>query len=442
MSNASTSIPASYVVYNDGQKYHADPQGIAGASSSINSDAATVINAALSALASGGQLFLKSGTYTIASGLISSNSLVSIIGESKESTILAAASTLSADMLTLNGVGCLVRNLTFDGSNSTGGSLFKAGNSSNTTRLTIADNNLINPSASGINLQSQAGVCFVYANRIQSFFSPVNKTSTGSGIGLNGNADGHVFQNDVGGFISASGILMNNCSDFSITGNQIYVNLRGIDCYLPSVARITGNNISTNRSMGLLIHADLAGTWKEVAVTGNTVRNNGTSSANTQDGIQLSTDGVHPISGIVIDSNTCADIQGSATQRYGINVLDTGVQNCRISNNICFGNVSAQINLGAVGTGLSVYGNLGFNPQGVAAISVGASPFTYTNNDGVPEAIYITPGSGGTISQIAKNSVNLLNANLAGQATVWLEPGEAVIVTYATATAVMNKDRK
>jgi copper-binding protein NosD len=314
----------------------------------------------------------------------------------------------------------------------------------NTTRLTIADCNIINPSASGLNIRSNAGVCFIYGNRIQSFFSPVNKVSTGSGISLNGNADGHVFQNDVGGFITAgqAGILLNNISDFAITGNQIYVNSRGIDAYLPSVLRITGNNISTNRSMGLLLHADLAGTWKEVTVTGNTVRNNGTISANTQDGIQLATDGVHPISGIVIDSNTCADVQGSATQRYGINVLDTGVQNCRISNNICFGNVSAQINLGAVGTGLSVYGNIGFNPQGVAVISVTASPFTYTNNDGVPEAVYITPGSGGTISQIAKNAVNLLNANLAGQATVWLEPGEAVTITYATATAVMNKDRK
>jgi hypothetical protein len=93
-------------------------------------------------------------------------------------------------------------------------------------------------------------------------------------------------------------------------------------------------------------------------------------------------------------------------------------------------------------TNLMISKLVGYTPQGIASIVVGASPFTYTNNDGVSEAIYTTPASTGTVSQISKNSVNKLNANLAGVDTTWLEPGEAMIVTWATAAPTMLKDRK
>ena len=80
----------------------------------------------------------------------------------------------------------------------------------------------------------------------------------------------------------------------------------------------------------------------------------------------------------------------------------------------------------------------GLNGLGVAAITVTASPFTYTNNDGVPEAVYITNVGGGTVSDISKNSISI---SPTAPFTVWLEPGEAVVVTY-TGTIGMNKDRK
>lgn len=91
-------------------------------------------------------------------------------------------------------------------------------------------------------------------------------------------------------------------------------------------------------------------------------------------------------------------------------------------------------------TGSSIAGmvfenNPGFNPQGINAITVTASPFTYTNADRVREAVYIF---GGTVSQVAKNSVNLFTAT---NCTVWLEPEEAVTVTYSVAPT-MKADRK
>ena len=83
--------------------------------------------------------------------------------------------------------------------------------------------------------------------------------------------------------------------------------------------------------------------------------------------------------------------------------------------------------------------NAGFNPQGVAAITPGASPYTYTNNDGVPEVIHI---DGGTITTVAKNAITLYSfGGTAARCAVWLEPGEAVTVTY-TVVPTVNKDRK
>lgn len=60
---------------------------------------------------------------------------------------------------------------------------------------------------------------------------------------------------------------------------------------------------------------------------------------------------------------------------------------------------------------------------------------TYTNNDGVPEAIYI---DGGTVSAIAKNAITVYTST--GK-TISLEPGEAVTVTYSV-LPVLNRDRK
>ncbi len=75
----------------------------------------------------------------------------------------------------------------------------------------------------------------------------------------------------------------------------------------------------------------------------------------------------------------------------------------------------------------------GVNPIGVSSITVGASPFTYTNNDGVREGLYIT---GGTVTGITKNGVAL-----GVLTTLLLEPGEQVIVSY-TSIPNMFKDRK
>src|SRR3990167_3236250 len=123
---------------------------------------------------------------------------------------------------------------------------------------------------------------------------------------------------------------------------------------------------------------------------------------------------------------TAIDLQGSANT------------NVRIRGN-SFSNVTTTINnLGSVTSGLQILQNLGFNPQGVAAITVTASPFTYTNNDGVPEEVHI---DGGTITTVVKNAITLYSfGGTAARCAVWLEPGEALTVTY-TVAPTMNKNR-
>jgi hypothetical protein len=77
-----------------------------------------------------------------------------------------------------------------------------------------------------------------------------------------------------------------------------------------------------------------------------------------------------------------------------------------------------------------------FAPPAAAAITVGASPFTYTNSDGYAETVGVI---GGTVSNIAKAPDGVTFTQVCSTNTaVQLSPGEAVQVTYSAAPT-MNK---
>ncbi len=89
-----------------------------------------------------------------------------------------------------------------------------------------------------------------------------------------------------------------------------------------------------------------------------------------------------------------------------------------------------------------------FNPQGAAAITLLASPFVYTNRDGVGEAVLLNGarGAAGTLT-VTKDLVALYSVgnNEKFHLAVWLEPSEAITVTYSSGsgdTLSMTKDRK
>ncbi len=142
------------------------------------------------------------------------------------------------------------------------------------------------------------------------------------------------------------------------------------------------------------------------------------------------------ISNVSVIGNRCFDDQSTPTQNYGVSVSQTPnvMIEILVSNNDLRGN-----GVGGIGeldcSQFRVTGNLGYNPQGVAPILVGDSPFTYTNRDGVPEAVYI---AGGTVSEISKGGTVLFTSS---PATIWLDPDESVTVTHLDPPHIL-KDRR
>jgi hypothetical protein len=67
----------------------------------------------------------------------------------------------------------------------------------------------------------------------------------------------------------------------------------------------------------------------------------------------------------------------------------------------------------------------------IATISVGASPFTWTNPESVPVMVYVSVGTVTDISVIPDGVTVLATGLLGGQ--YHLNPGQAIKVTYAVA---------
>lgn len=81
----------------------------------------------------------------------------------------------------------------------------------------------------------------------------------------------------------------------------------------------------------------------------------------------------------------------------------------------------------------------GSGPQGAAALTVTTGAFSYTNNDGQWEVLYI---AGGTVTTVVKNSVTIFShGGSAANDTVVLAPGEIVTVNNTVVPTII-KDLK
>ncbi len=280
---------------------------------------------------------------------------------------------------------------------------------------------------------------------------------------------------------AGNGIYLLDIEDSIVLGNRILNWKNGIfiDCLtrLHHVGRFVSNYISRNGDVsnpgyGILMRAtgqtigdvvisgsEIKNNWlsgvRIEALGGNTVRHcrlvhnlairdNNTSTGTGEDsaGIFLTGASTATLDDILIQGNAIGAVAGSGvfTQKYGVAVDDVNIptyNNCVLKDNNFFANLTAAL--------LDVNNKLirsrntgGLDPLGIAAITVGASPFTYTNNDGVPEAVYIFGGNI-TTPFVQKNGVTVYQA---GGGTVWLESGESVTVTWTTTAPTMNKDRK
>jgi hypothetical protein len=112
------------------------------------------------------------------------------------------------------------------------------------------------------------------------------------------------------------------------------------------------------------------------------------------------------------------------THRWGI-VLRGGTTRCHVVNNIVDPGVDGVI--ANWGDATNIIGhNIGYTPQPAADISVGPSPFTYTNNSGYVEQVSV---AGGTVSSITLRGV--LTGLTSGMFTLY--PGDSLVVTYTAA---------
>jgi hypothetical protein len=140
-------------------------------------------------------------------------------------------------------------------------------------------------------------------------------------------------------------------------------------------------------------------------------------------------------SDVKINGGSFAAIWGQPdTQRYGIAVSALAAD-VRIDGAVVTPNVSGSI---ANGSSTTVITNCrGYNPVGLAAVTVTASPFTYTAGSS-PETVYV---QGGTVTQIARpGGFVIANTTIpSGQSIpVALAPHDTVTITYSVAPTMFK----
>jgi hypothetical protein len=198
--------------------------------------------------------------------------------------------------------------------------------------------------------------------------------------------------------------------------------------------RVIGNSVRQTGSHGIRI---AGGNNNVVAL--NVVANPGTVAVKAQ-AIRIEGIASAATNRNLITRNRCLDDQTATSPSGGVsmnNAITVTATNTPTSNviegNILTDGASATV-ISDSGTTSIVRDNPGHNPQGPAAITVTASPMTYTAGS-TPEVVYV---QGGVVSSVTKAGTTL--ASVTG-AVIPLEPNEAIVVTYSAAPT-MVRDRK
>ena len=182
----------------------------------------------------------------------------------------------------------------------------------------------------------------------------------------------------------------------------------------------TGCEFTDNGENGLLASGANVKNW---IVTG------GHSSGNAASGIRAGS----ATTLFNITGHIAGPVANRGANNIGISV-DVGASNGYvIADNIVLNNTTSSISDGGTGVAARVVNNEGYN--GVAnasAVTVGASPFTYTAGH-TPETIYI---QGGTGLNVSLDAVTIFTTT---DVTVQLLPNESTTIGYSTVPTVVKK---
>lgn len=158
----------------------------------------------------------------------------------------------------------------------------------------------------------------------------------------------------------------------------------------------------------------------------NFLGNSVTAGANVSDGLAI--DG--GTNNVIVSNCIARNTYFAGTQRYGVSV-GNACNNLLIKDCILNGNGTGSFSPGTGHSGCIFKDLIGYNPVGGSAITVGASPYTYTAGP-TPETVYVIAG---TVSQIVVAGTVV---GLSTDQTISLSPNQSVQVTYSS-LPYMNK---
>jgi hypothetical protein len=294
--------------------------------------------------------------------------------------------------------------------------------------LTV-DHNIINSSDNGIS--TQASHSTVDHNIINAVTSGIAFISNGT----NTPTSTVIADNVISLPSNAShGIQTNGVSSSSIQGNRISYPTTstsggdGMHLSSSSLLDVRNNTVNYAPANGFFTFScsDVA-FWNNKAYNVNTTSTAGASGffLNTQTAVQT----------CAFIGNEAIDDRGTPLMAYCLNISGSGVK-LSVVGNVFMGQAQASPLSTLVGV-VYIGGNRisNFNNFGTASITVGASPFTYTNGDPCSEQVVVAGGTGVSFTyQRGGGAAQTMTEN----APVILAIGDKIVVTYTTAPTIQK----
>lgn len=207
----------------------------------------------------------------------------------------------------------------------------------------------------------------------------------------------------------------------TLSSNGVQITSTRGEVYIGGGTRVMGNSEN-----GVFVGA----TSKLVTIDGCYIGANGQKTSGLYQGVVISGGATD----IRITNNKIGTVAfGAASQAYGIFLASGATDKITIVGNTLDGNVTGNLADNATGTSKTIVANTGYNPSSVASVTVGASPFTWTNNTGSTATAYI---NGGTVSSVTLDSYAVASGS---NVAVSVPQGSSVVITYSSAPALFRK---
>jgi hypothetical protein len=332
----------SYTVYVSGGTYYAVSNY--GGTNYSNATLTTLIESVVSDLNAlgGGSVFFQHGTFDMGTGNFTCNAQhdIELAGQGIDATFIQNSSDAASDTEPLSFTNCkrwTIRDMTVI-AGGTARSSSDAIDADQGDEFLIERVKITDSRARGIVIDG--------------------KDTTGTGT-----ADRNIIRDNIitGSSVDGDGIELLASSRNLVTGNKIYdIGGHGIQLNKSSATAsqankpsqyntVTGNDIYNVGQDGININSS-----SNNIVSSNNVVNSANVTA-SRDGVRIQVSDAIACSFNIINGNTVTDDQGTATQRYGINISDAECSYNTIANNYIEENLTADINDSGTQTQYSQY---------------------------------------------------------------------------------------